>query len=70
MQIQGLTRQQMLLAEKLWRMETMEEVEQFISQLPRSRRRDAWVVTTMFVAETLDDVDVIDPELNQYLRSL
>lgn len=70
MQIQGLTRQQMLLADKLWRMETMEEVEQFISQLPRSRRRDAWVVTTMFVAETLDGVDVIDPELNQYLRSL
>lgn len=54
-QIEGLTKQQKMLADKFWAMEYMEDVENYIQQLPRRLRRDAHVVRELMIAAALDD---------------
>jgi hypothetical protein len=51
-------------------MDTEQEARAFVASLPKDLQREAWVVIAMIMAHELDDVDVISPELEDYLRSL
>jgi hypothetical protein len=68
--IEGLTELQRDLADRLWSMDTEEEVQAFISGLPQSLKREAYCVATMLIAHELDSVEAVSPDLQRYLRSL
>jgi hypothetical protein len=68
--IEGFTELQRDLADRLWKMDTEREAREFVDSLPRNLKREAWVVIMMIMAHELDEVDVISPDLQQYLRSL
>jgi hypothetical protein len=68
--IEGFTQLQRDLADRLWAMDSEREAREFVDSLPKNVKREAWVVISMIMAHELDDVDVISPDLQQYLRSL
>ena len=68
--IEGFTDLQRELADRIWSMDTEHEVNHFIYSLPRNLRREAWTVLTMIIADQLDAVDEVSPDLQQYLRTL
>ena len=53
-EIRGLSALQTDIANKLWGLESLEEVDEFISTLPRSLRIEARTVQEMMIAATLD----------------
>ena len=69
-EIRGFTAVQRELADQLWNMDTDDQVQRFINGLPRSVKREAGVVINMLIAHELDTVDLVSPELEDYLRRL
>jgi hypothetical protein len=67
--IEGLTELQRDIADRLWSLDTTEDVEEYISTLPKSLRRQAWTVMTMIIAAELDQVMEITDEVSDYLHS-
>lgn len=67
--ITGLTELQRDIADRLWSLDTTEAVEQYISTLPKSLRRQAWVVQQMIIAAELDSYMEITDEVHDYLHS-
>lgn len=53
-EIKGLSALQTDIANKLWGLESLEEVDEFISTLPRSLRIEARTVQEMMIAATFD----------------
>lgn len=59
-EITGLSDLQTDIANRLWGLETLEEVNEFISTLPRSLRIEARTVQEMIIAATLDQYTETD----------
>lgn len=59
-EIPGLSHLQTDIANRLWGLETLEEVNEFISTLPRSLRIEAQTVQEMIIAATLDQYTETD----------
>lgn len=59
-EIPGLSQLQTDIANRLWGLETLEEVNEFISTLPRSLRIEAQTVQEMIIAATLDQYTETD----------
>jgi hypothetical protein len=59
-QIQGLSPLQKELCDKIWSMETQEEVVSWINTLPRSVAFQAYVMMQMIVQAALDEEDLND----------
>jgi len=53
-QIEGLSRQQVLIANKLWSLDSIEEVQDYMNNLPKRARGQAQVVFELIVAAQLD----------------
>jgi hypothetical protein len=68
--IRGFTALQRDLADRIWSMDTQGEVEQFVSTLPKSLKREAWVVMQMIIAQELDTVMEVTDEVHSYCSSL
>ena len=68
--VQGFSPLQRDLADRIWSMDTQDQVQQFINTLPRSLKREAWVVMNMIIWSELDQVQDVDPSVNLYLASL
>ena len=66
-QIQGFSPLQRDLADRLWSMDTQHEVDQFVMALPKSLKREAWVVMQMIIAAELDQVMEVTDEVRDYL---
>jgi len=66
--IEGLTELQRDIADRLWALDTTAEITDYISTLPRSLKREAWVVQQMIIAAELDQVLEITDEVEHYLR--
>lgn len=65
-EIQGLNPFQMTVADSIWNLDTVDEVEAWISKLPaRSLRHQARVVFEMMVAEALEEEQFEDLALAQ-----
>lgn len=60
MQIHNLTSEQVEMLDKLWTFETMAEIENFKSQLPRFRRQQIDTLMELMRLQILDDM--IDEE--------
>lgn len=67
--INGLTELQRDIADRLWSLDTTAEINDYISTLPRSLKREAWVVMNMIIAAELDQVMEITDEVQDYLHS-
>jgi hypothetical protein len=55
-QLEGLTPLQVELAERMWQMESREEIVAWIQMMPRSVALQAYIVMQMLVAAEIDRV--------------
>jgi hypothetical protein len=55
-QIAGLTRKQMALADIMWSLEERDAVESFISTLPKSDQRDCRTIIQLMLLAFADEV--------------
>ena len=60
MEIKGLTALQTDIANRLWGLDTIEEVEEFISSLPKNLQREARVIQDMMLAAACDEIMDVD----------
>jgi hypothetical protein len=67
--ITGLTAVQRDIADRLWSLDTTAEINDYIHSLPRSLKREAWVVMQMIIWAELDQVMEITDEVQDYLHS-
>ena len=63
MEIQGLSKLQMELADQMWSIETLDEVHDFINQLPKRLRGQARLVLEMMTVAAIDEM-VSDDDLD------
>ena len=68
-EIQGFTALQRDLADRIWSMDTQDEIAEFVSTLPRSLKREAYVVMQMIIAAELDTYMEVSDEVHSYLNS-
>ena len=54
--LEGLTDQQMQIAEMLWKCNSLEDVDRLVRNMPPSYRQDAVLVKELLIAAGLDDV--------------
>lgn len=69
--IEGLSPTQMEIADVLWKLDTLEQIDSWIAKIPTRRHRiEARVVQNMMVAAVLDQQDSDVEEANHYLRGI
>ena len=68
-EIQGFSALQRELADRIWSLDTQGQVEEFVGTLPKSLRREAWVVMQMIIAAELDTYMEVSNEVHSYLSS-
>ena len=68
--IQGFTPLQKDLADRIWALDTDVEVTAFIMSLPKSLKREAYVVMQMIIASELDNHMEVTADVQAYLSSL
>ena len=54
--LEGLTHQQVQIAEMLWKCRSLEDVNRLVRNMPDSYRQDAVLVKELLIAAGLDDV--------------
>ena len=54
--LEGLSQQQMQIAEMLWKCNSLEDVDRLVRNMPPSYRQDAVLVKELLIAAGLDDV--------------
>ena len=54
--LEGLTAQQMQIAEMLWKCNSLEDVDRLVRNMPPSYRQDAVLVKELLIAAGLDEV--------------
>ena len=68
--ITGLTELQRDIADRLWQLDTTAEINDYIHTLPRSLRREAWVVMTMIIAAELDNYMEVEDATEDLIRDI
>jgi hypothetical protein len=53
--LEGLTPQQVQIADMLWKCNSLEDVDRLVRNMPDSYRQDAVVLKELMVAASLDD---------------
>lgn len=66
-QIKGFSPLQRDLADRIWSIDTQQELTEFVAALPQSLKREAWVVISMILAAEFDDQPEILPETLEIL---
>jgi len=54
--LEGLSQQQMQIAEMLWKCNSLEDVDRLVRNMPPTYRQDAVVVKELLIAAGLDEV--------------
>lgn len=54
--LEGLSQQQIQIAEMLWKCNSLEDVDRLVRNMPPSYRQDAVLVKELLIAAGLDDV--------------
>lgn len=52
--LEGLTKQQVQIADMLWKCNTLDEVERLVRNMPDSYRQDAVTLKELMIAASLD----------------
>jgi hypothetical protein len=53
--LEGLSQQQIQIAEMLWKCNSLEDVDRLVRNVPESYRQDAVIVKELMIAAGLDD---------------
>lgn len=69
-EIQGFTALQRDLADRIWSLDTQDQIAEFVTTLPKNLKREAWVVMQMIIAAELDNVMEVEDAVKDYCRSL
>jgi len=68
-EIEGFTPLQRELADRIWALETPEQVVEFFDILPKNLLHDAYVVYRMIIETVWDDMDLADcAEANEVIE--
>lgn len=59
-QLDGLTPLQQELADRIWHMDTREEIVAWVATMPRSVAQQAWIVMQMIIAAQIDEATELD----------
>jgi hypothetical protein len=68
--IEGFTKRQRVLADIIWALESQEQVEMFISTLPRKQKMEARVVCEMMILACIDEVDTVEDEVVELIKDI
>ena len=68
-EIQGFSALQRDLADRIWSMDTQDQIAEFVGTLPKNLKREAWVVMQMIIAAELDTYMEVSDEVHSYLSS-
>ena len=68
-EIQGFSALQRELADRIWSMDTQDQIAEFVGTLPKNLKREAWVVMQMIIAAELDTYMEVSDEVHSYLSS-
>ena len=63
MQLEGLTQLQVAIADHLWTLDTLDEVNEYINKLPKRQRGQARLVQAMIEIAAIDDI-IADDDLD------
>lgn len=66
--IEGFTKRQRMLADIIWALESQQQVEMFISTLPKRQKQEARVVCEMMILACIDEVDTVDESVVELLK--
>lgn len=69
-QIHGLSKKQMALADIIWACDCREHVESFINSLQGENKKEAQTVFELMLLAVLDDVETIDDHTVKLIESL
>ena len=58
--LEGLSQQQVQIAEMLWKCNSLEDVDRLVRNMPPTYRRDAVLVKELLIAAGLDEVQETD----------
>jgi len=58
--LEGLSQQQMQIAEMLWKCNSLEDVDRLVRNMPPTYRQDAVLVKELLIAAGLDDIQETD----------
>ena len=58
--LEGLSQQQVQIAEMLWKCNSLEDVDRLVRNMPPTYRQDAVVVKELLIAAGLDEVQETD----------
>ena len=53
--LEGLTHQQVQIADMLWKCHSLEDVDRLVRNMPESYRKDAVILKELMIAASLDD---------------
>ena len=67
--IQGFTGLQREIADRIWSMDTEQQVQDYIQGMPRKMQTQARIVLAMIIAHELDSHMEVSDEVQEYLRS-
>lgn len=68
--IEGFTKRQRMLADIIWALESQQQVEMFISTLPKRQKQEARVVCEMMILACIDEVDTVDESVVELLKGM
>ena len=68
-EIQGFSALQRELADRIWSLDTQDQIAEFVGTLPKNLKREAWVVMQMIIAAELDTYMEVTDEVHSYLSS-
>jgi hypothetical protein len=68
--IEGFSKRQRVLADIIWALESQQQVEMFISTLPRKQKMEARVVCEMMILACIDEVDTVEDEVVTLLNDI
>jgi len=55
--LEGLTEQQVQIAEMLWKCHSLEEVDRLVRNMPEAYRKDAVILKELMIAASLDSYE-------------
>jgi len=68
--LDGLTRQQYLVADLIWSCNSQEDVHRLIRNLPKQYRRDAETVHALMIAAVFDQYEDVTEDVKELIDSI
>jgi len=68
--LEGLSKQDIQICNLLWNCDSLEDVERMVNAMPPAYKQRAQVMRELMTAAQLDQVEIVDEAVTQYLHSI